>query len=87
MDPLPLSLQQMQEGAEKRPVVLAVSPDLEPMRQSPPEYGLVALSGALAGLTTVGCAAKTKRPQQQKGRNNKKAPMRQGLPVKGPVSL
>eukprot|EP00967_Tisochrysis_lutea_P133653 scaffold234883_cov31-Tisochrysis_lutea.AAC.5 len=56
MDPLPLSLQQMQEGAEKRPVVLAVSPRLKPMRQSLPEYGLVATAGLLTALTTVGYA-------------------------------
>jgi hypothetical protein len=54
MDPLPLSLQQMQSGAEKRPVVLAVSPELDPMKQTLPEYGLVALAGALTALTTIG---------------------------------
>ncbi|KAL1527115.1 hypothetical protein AB1Y20_015797 [Prymnesium parvum] len=55
-DPRPLTLQELQDGAEKQPVYLALSPEAAALRQPLPEKVAAIVSLFLASISTLGYA-------------------------------
>ena len=56
LDPLPLTLQQLQDGEERQPVFLALPPQFAPPTQGLADYGLAAVSLFATTFTTLGFA-------------------------------